>query len=57
MSPEDMEMFTKWIMYNNRLLSAIIIKLYGDDSDHVMDLCLKDVEREIKKAKKKGNKK
>lgn len=57
MSPEDMEMFAKWIMYNNRLLSAIIIRLYGDDSDYVMDQCLKDVERAIKISKKKNNKK
>ena len=57
MSPEDIEMFAKWIMYNNRLLSAIIIRLYGDDSDYVMDQCLKDVEKAIKISKKKGNRK
>lgn len=53
MSPEDIEMFAKWIMYNNRLLQAIIIRLYGDDSDYVMDQCLKDVEKAIKISKKK----
>lgn len=57
MSPEDFETLAKWIIYNNRLLSAIIIRLYGSDSDTVFKECMKDVEREFKRANRKGRKK
>lgn len=57
MSPEDFETLAKWIIYNNRLLNAIIIRLYGSDSDTVFKECMKDVEREFKRAKRKGRKK
>ena len=56
MSPEDTIALAKHVYFNEMMLQVIILKLYGSVGDEVIEICLKETEKEFKKAEKRVKK-